>query len=213
MQKRLDFAKNYLEKGPGFWDHVIWSDETIVRSLPKSQDKFHKVHFSVKRTNLPVNPQIQNGEFSVMFWVCFSKVGLGPLVALDENLNSANYLNLLKNNLLPEIRAAGLPMVFMQDNAPCHKSRLILDFLAQENIETLPWPPQSPDLNPIENLWAIIKSRIKAQFSTPKTRDELIEQVFTIWEGITPELCHNLADSMKNRLKQVLERKGKHTDY
>ena len=94
MHKRLEFAKNYLQKGPGFWDHVIWSDETMVRSLPKSQDKFHKVHFSVKRTNLPVNPQIQNGGFSVMFWGCFSKVGLGPLVALHENLNSANYLNL-----------------------------------------------------------------------------------------------------------------------
>ena len=53
--KRIEFAKKYLEKGPEFWDDVVWSDETMIRSNPKNKDKFAKVHFSVSRENWPVN--------------------------------------------------------------------------------------------------------------------------------------------------------------
>ena len=115
--------------------------------------------------------------------------------------------------ILPEIEAVGVPVVFMQDNAPCHKAKVVTEFLARENIETLPWPPQSPDMNPIENLWAIIKRRIKKKFSTPRTRDELIEQVFTIWNGIGPELYEILSDSIFHRMYEVSRRNGLQTKF
>ena len=83
----------------------------------------------------------------------------------------------------------------MQDNAPCHTARLVKDFFTQESISVLPWPAQSPDLNPIENLWALIKRKLAAEFPIPKTCSELIANVTTIWGGITPELCRNLADN------------------
>ena len=91
--------------------------------------------------------------------------------------------------------------------------RLVKDFLAQGNVPVLPWPAQSPDLNPIENLWALIKRKLASEFSTPKTRSELIANVETIWNGISPELCQNLSDSMTNRLKEVLQNKGDSTSY
>ena len=75
-------------------------------------------------------------------------------------------------------------MVFMQDNAPCHKTNLVMDFLARNRIQTLDWPPQSPDLNPIENLWAIVKARRFKKFGIPRTRIELIEQIFEMWNAI-----------------------------
>jgi transposase len=52
-------------------------------------------------------------------------------------------------------------MVFMQDNAPCHKALIVTQFFDENNIKTLDWSAQSPDINPIENLWAFIKKRRK----------------------------------------------------
>jgi len=212
-QKRIEFSKKFIEKDIGFWGKVLWSDETMVRSIPTKMEMFHKVHKSVKKHDLPVNPQIQNGGFGVMFWGCFSRAGVGPLVVIDGIMNRESYLNLLKNTILPKIRLANNIDFFMQDNAPCHTARLVKDFLAQENVPVLPWPAQSPDLNPIENLWALIKRKLASEFSTPKTRSELIANVETIWNGISPELCQNLSDSMTNRLKEVLQNKGNSTSY
>lgn len=211
--KRLEFAKNNREKGPDFWDNVIWTDETMVRSLPNCKERFHRVHNSVKRENMPFNHQVQNGGFGVMFWGCFSKSGLGPLIAIEGNLNSESYLNLLKNQVLPNIRRSNPNFTFMHDNAPCHASRAVKAFLDQEGVRTLKWPAQSPDLNPIENLWAIIKRRLVSEFPPPTNRNQLIANTTAIWNSISPQTCVNLADSIINRLNAVILKNGKQTNY
>ncbi len=211
--KRLEFCKEMAEYGPAFWDTVIWSDETSVRQCPQGKDLLYRVHSSSKIDDLPVNAQIHSGGFSVMFWGCFSKLGLGPLVAIEGTMNAKNYLELLRDTVLPEISAAGRPMVFMQDNAPCHKARVVMDFLAENNIETLDWPPQSPDMNPIENLWAIIKKKRQKKFGLPSCKGDLIEQIFHIWDNIEPELVQKLANSANTRISEVLKLKGKVSKY
>jgi transposase len=143
-----------------------------------------RVHSSVKKEDLPVNAQVHSGGFSVMFWGCFSKVGLGPLVALEGNMTGEKYIKLLQDILIPELQAANRPMTFMQDNAPCHTAKVVRDFLSEKDIDVLPWPPQSPDMNPIENLWAIIKKRRQKKYGLPKTKNDLIEQIFDIWDNI-----------------------------
>jgi transposase len=115
-----------------------------------------------------------------MFWGCFSKQGLGPLVVIDGTLSAENYKNLLEEYLLPEIHSCNVPMTFMQDNAPCHKAKPVLEFFESNGITTLDWPPQSPDLNPIENLWSIIKQKRAKKFGIPTSKKELIKQIFEI---------------------------------
>lgn len=137
IQKRKDWCKIMIEKPKEFWDRVIWSDETTVRQAPKGKDIFVHVHQTSNLENLAVNAQIHSGGFSVMFWGCFSKMGLGPLVALEGSQTAETYVELLKDVLLPELEAAGGPMVFMQDNAPCHKAKRVNDFFSHHNIDTL----------------------------------------------------------------------------
>jgi len=163
---------------------------------------------------MPINPQIQGGGISVMFWGCFSKLGLGALIALEGNQNADSYIETLDEGLIDQLVAAedelGSKMTFMQDNAPCHKAKKVTQFLADNNVSVMDWPPQSPDLNPIENLWAIIKaSGSKKKF--PTSKDELIDQVMSVWDELNPELLDTLAESITSRLSLCLRLDGRNT--
>ena len=217
IEKRMIFAKEGLRNLDILKHQTIWSDETTVRKCPKDKQILYRCHSSVKKENLPVAQQIQAGGFSVMFWGCFSLYGTGPLVALEGNQNQHTYKELLEEHLIPEINAAraafGVNMTFMQDNAPCHKTKKIMEFLGAKGVPTLSWPPSSPDLNPIENLWAIIKARRQKKFGFPKTKNDLIEQIFAVWGDVDQELCLKLALSIENRLRECLRLKGNATKY
>ena len=122
--KRLEFCKEMIEYGPTFWDSDIWSDETTVRPRPQGKEMLFRVHSSHIKEMEDINPQVHSGGFSVMFWGCFSKQGLGPLVALEHNMNAQSYIDLLRDTVIPEIAAVGRPMIFMQDNTPATRQKL-----------------------------------------------------------------------------------------
>lgn len=119
----------------------------------------------------------------------------------------------MENNLIPFLNENGQNLVFMQDNAKIHTCRLVSQFLTEKSVQVLVWPPQSPDLNPIENLWHILKQKRTKKFGTPRTRSELIDQTLEIWSEFGTEICEKLSNSLKNRLKEVLKNKGGPIDY
>ena len=215
--RRIQFAKKHLEDVDGLIDATIWSDETTVRKAPKSKSISFRVHAGTKPEDLPFNYQFQNGGFSVMFWGCISIWGIGPLVAMDGSQNSDSYIELLKSYVIPKLEAAkellGVEFTFMQDNAPCHKSKKVTEFLANSDVSVLDWPAQSPDLNPIENIWNIIKERRRRKYGVPQTRADLIKQIFDIWSELTVNDVENCITNMERRLLEVLRMKGRATKY
>ena len=89
-----------------------------------------------------------------MVWGIISGDGVGPLVRLQGKVNAGVYKQLVKDHVLPVLRnLTKQPSIFMQDNAPCHKAMVVMNFLNAENVTVMDLPPQSPDLNPIENVW------------------------------------------------------------
>ena len=108
--------------------------------------------------------------------------------------------------MLPFTRIQGT-RYFMQDNAPCHTVKLIKTWIADQGLKLLPRPPNSPDLNPIENLWCIIKRKVSGQpISSP---DELKKKIKSVWvEEISTELCKKLVLSMPNCIAAVLNNGG-----
>ena len=100
----------------------------------------------------------------------------------------------------------------MQDGAPCHTSRHSMGWLRKEGVQVLPWPGNSPDLNPIENAWNLMKNRLEnRQF---KNLEELKAEIIDVWcKEVTPQYIEALARSMPKRLAMVIEKNGFQTKY
>ena len=101
-----------------------------------------------------------------------------------------------------------LDLIFQQDNAPVLKSKIFGNFFQENEWEVLEWPAYISDLNPIQNLWAILKQRLRKVFW-----ENLEEKVYEIWNEIDANVMRNLCENHTNRLLDVKKAKGVMTRY
>jgi len=191
--------KNWITE----WDYIIWSDESRFEIFNNDSRNWvwRKANERYKADCL--KPTVKN-SIGVMVWGCFCNNKLGPLVLVEGTLNSDKYIELLKEHLLPflndlnglnEEEGLLIPRFFFQeenytfqdDNAPCHASIKTKSWKNDNSIKILPWPAQSPDLNPIENLWNELEIRIRKHKPMPKNKNDffvaLKEEWYKIDEG------------------------------
>ena len=103
--------------------------------------------------------------------------------------------------------------IFQDDNATCHRARSIRSWKESKSINSLEWPPQSPDLNPIEHLWDELERRTRKNKFRPKNKSELFAVLKREWGQIQSDVINKLVDSMPQRVKAVLKSKGGPTPY
>lgn len=194
-------------------ENVIWTDETRVASHPNNR----RILVWTNAAETPVQVKMHSGGNSVMFWGCFSKHGTGPLVSIKGSVDQNEYLSILKDELIPEFNRAkaAIPGIWrlMQDNAPCHTAKAVKSFLERRRVELIEWPPYSPDLNPIENLWQWMKKKLETEFPICNSAEEIEARIFEIWRTITPELCAKYCENYGKRLLAVIEANGGYTKY
>lgn len=109
---------------------------------------------------------------SVMIWGCITYHGVGTISILNGIINRHKYIEILEDNLWPVI-ARHFPtqnFLFQDDNAPIHRAHDVEHYKARNRIQCLSWPAQSPDLNPIENVWLKIKNRLQQHVENIKCR-------------------------------------------
>lgn len=174
---RLRWCKDRLQWGSQDWNNVLYSDESMfcvshghqgIRVWRCKEEAF-------KRECLKRSVKLNT---SVMIWGCMSAEGLGKLCILTGRVNSEVYMEVLEHFMLPSSEFED-DFIFQQDSASCHTSKRTIAWLKENEIKLLPWPSNSPDLNPIENIWGIMKKRL--QDVAPKDKNELVKSVKSVW--------------------------------
>ncbi|KAL0190876.1 hypothetical protein M9458_013574 [Cirrhinus mrigala] len=128
-------------------------------------------------------------------------------------VNAASYQEILEHFMLPSAEKlyGDEDFIFQHDLAPAHSAKTTGKWFTDHGITVLNWPANSPDLNPIENLWDIVKRKLRD--ARPNTLDELKAAIEASWASITPQQCHRLIASMPRRTEAVISGKGFPTKY
>jgi hypothetical protein len=217
--KRLEWAMRYKDWTAENWKRVIWSDESSIW-IGVNPRRQWVIRSSGERLNRRYVKKSFKGErVKVMVWGCFTGERLGPLIVCDDGgIGADEYEDILYDGLFSliddlleipedeeEVQVADQnTFLFMQDNAPYHKATEILEFLAENHVPVMAWPPQSPDLNPIENLWTEFKARFHKRFlelfnhpsKSSEARYRYAEVLQEVWYSQGMELVEALIQSM-----------------
>jgi transposase len=108
----------------------------------------------------------------------------------------------------------------MQDNASMHTARVVKALLEELNVQLMVWPRYSPDLNPIENLWVLMKGKIYRLHpeltyaeDTVATQEALVLAAMEAWDNIREEIVTNLCETMPNRVAAIITAEGWYVKY
>ena len=202
-----------MDKPQKFWDSVLWSDETKLEQFGPMDQRYvwrRKNQAYEQKNTLPT---VKHGGGSIMLWGCFASNGTGKLQRVQGTMNSLQYQEILEENVMESVTnlRLGRRWTFQQDNDPNHTSKSTRAWLKMKGWNILEWPSQSPDLNPIENLWWDLKKAVAAR--KPKNVTELEAFAHEEWAKIPIGRCKTLVSSYVSRLKDVITGKGCCTKY
>ena len=205
-EKRLEWCQRMLECKETF-DDVIFSDESSVQLDHHGRLCFRKIGQARKLKPKPKHPP------KVHVWAGISKRGASCIVIFSGTLTATRYCDILEDTLLPFVRKV-FPdgYRFQQDNDPKHTSNYTKEYLVKESINWWKTPAESPDLNPIENVWGSMKYYLRHHYK-PTNVATLQAGIKEFWMRLTPNVCRRYIDHLNKVIPKVVEVNGAASGY
>jgi hypothetical protein len=224
--KRLTRCQQLLERFPSDRSvRRIWftDEKTFTVSTPVNSQN-NRVYSNAEKKALVESERLlmERSHFSksIMVSVGVSKMGKTGVVFVEPGakINSVYYCNrVLDHGLFPAIReiCGHHNWILQQDGAPSHRAANTIDFLEKENVQFIEpnlWPPNSPDLNPVDYaVWGALEERVYKH----KIRDlsHLKEVIGLEWNRLSMRFVIRSIDLWRNRLRSVLQENGGHIEH
>ena len=217
-KKRLNWAREHRALTMVDWKRVIWTDEASVEVGKESRQSLVWRRPGERYKQECLVPTFKSGRQSLMIWGCISYGRRGPLVRIpSDRRKGIDYVDLILSGPLWDFYVERFDEMggaaVMEDGAPIHRSKVANDFRILNSMETLPHPPQSPDLNPIEHVWKKLKILVNERPTHPKNTEALWVALQEEWLKIDIDFINSLIESMPRRAEAVYEVKGRSTKY
>lgn len=221
---RLAFSRKWRRRS---WDRVVVTDSKYFWLCPRGVGPKRWVLYG----QAPLVEQAERNCYKVHVYAGVSRWGRTPMFvtvgttgfkAESKGVNAAVYLKLLQEELIPACKEliatspvghqpAGSSMIFQQDNAKAHTSKVVQTWLRQQDFEVMDWPSKSPDLSWIENMWAYVAKRLSIRPGlTPENFEQAVKEE---WENIPLHVHNNMYSSIKKRLEACIDNNGGSTKY
>jgi hypothetical protein len=212
-RRRLAWARQRRHWTVKEWEKVLWTDESKFNRMGSDGKVYVRRRSGEAYSPGCVLPTMKGGGGGVCVWASMTGAGTVAVRLINGIMKKEQYLNILQTTMLPTARRAfgRRPWIFMHDNDPKHTAHIVRGWLEKQRFQTMPWPAQSPDLNPIEHLWEDVDKIVRE--TKPESLGQLWMLIHESWQGIPRERCKKLVESMPRRCAAVIKARGNSTKY
>ncbi|KAG0977614.1 hypothetical protein G6F28_012355 [Rhizopus arrhizus] len=192
-KQRLAWAKKYQSWSIQQWHQVVFSDETKINIWGSDGCRYYWTQPGDVLRPHHIDLSVKHGSGKLTMCGCITTTYMETLKYYGMNKRTS-YLQ--------------------QDNDPKHKSKSTMSWFQQNKVRYInDWPPNSPDLNPIQHVWHLLKLRLSLYERKARNIDELWERVDVEWNKLDKDVCRSYIDSMPDRIAAVIKSKGRFTRY
>ena len=189
---------------------MVFSDESTIQLDCHSHIVFRKKN---QRSSLK---QCAKHPAKLHVWAAISPKGASKIVMFNGILDADRLSRIYENALVPFVHQnfpGGIEgHRFQQDNDPKHTSHRISNFLKDNNINWWAFPPESPDLNPIENVLGSMKQYLR-NVCKPRNLEELKRDIRQFWSTMTPAVCRKYISHLRKVIPEVVRVNGEPSGY